>query len=251
MGDNEMSLEEERLDLALKASNEGILDWDLQSGEMYYSNRLLGFLGYGRFGAPNIIEEPEKHVHPEDCARFTRKLNRVLHRGGKLFADEARIRTNSGDWKWFRVRALPLRNEEGILMRLVGSLIDISKRRFAEKALAEERKMIDLILDRVPINVYFKDKDSRFMRANRSTARRMGAGTIANLIGKTDHDFFEKEHADFSRARELEIMKEGIGQEEKLEHEIWGDGHDSWSLVTKKSLAGIEWRVTWDFWSNS
>jgi sigma-B regulation protein RsbU (phosphoserine phosphatase) len=150
MGDHEMSLEEERLDLALKASNEGILDWDLQTGEIYYSNRLLGFLGYGRFGAPNILEEPEKHVHPEDLARLTRKLNRVLYRGGKLFADEARIRTNSGEWKWFRARALPLRDDDGTLMRLVGSLIDISKRRFAEKALAEERKMIDLILDRVP-----------------------------------------------------------------------------------------------------
>ena len=239
MGDHEMSLEEERLDLALKASNEGILDWDLQTGEIYYSNRLLGFLGYGRFGAPNILEEPEKHVHPEDLARLTRKLNRVLYRGGKLFADEARIRTNSGEWKWFRARALPLRDDDGTLRRLVGSLIDISKRRFAEKALAEERKMIDLILDRVPINVYFKDKDSRFMRANRSTAQRVGAGTIANLIGKRDHDFFEKEHADFSRARELEIMETEVGQEEKLEHEIWGDGHESWSLVTKKVWRGL------------
>lgn len=235
-----MTLEEERLDLALKASNEGILDWDLKTGEIYYSNRLLGFLGYGRFGAPNILEEPEKHVHPDDLARFTRKLNRVLHREGKLFADEARIRTNEGEWKWFRARALPLRGDDGSLQRLVGSLIDISKRRFAEDALAEERRMIDLVLDRVPINVYFKDKECRFQRANLSTAQRMGAGTVANLVGKTDHDFFEKEHADLSRARELEIMKTGIGQEEKLEHEIWGDGHDSWSLVTKKVWRGLD-----------
>ncbi|MEN8775362.1 MAG: SpoIIE family protein phosphatase [Akkermansiaceae bacterium] len=235
-----MTVEEERLDLALKASNEGILDWDLKSGEIYYSNRLLGFLGYGRFGAPNFLEEPEKHVHPEDLARFTRKLNRVLHRGGKLFADEARIRTNEGGWKWFRARALPRREEDGTLLRLVGSLIDISKRRFAEDALAEERKMIDLVLDRVPINVYFKDKESRFMRANLSTAKRVGARTVANLVGKTDHEFFEKEHADLSRARELEIMETGKGQEEKLEHEIWEDGHDSWSLVTKKVWRGLD-----------
>ncbi|MEN8870198.1 MAG: PAS domain-containing protein, partial [Akkermansiaceae bacterium] len=235
-----MTVEEERLDLALKASNEGILDWDLKSGEIYYSNRLLGFLGYGRFGAPNFLEEPEKHVHPEDLSRFTRKLNRVLHRGGKLFADEARIRTNEGGWKWFRARALPRREEDGTLLRLVGSLIDISKRRFAEDALAEERKMIDLVLDRVPINVYFKDKESRFMRANLSTAKRVGARTVANLVGKTDHEFFEKEHADLSRARELEIMETGKGQEEKLEHEIWEDGHDSWSLVTKKVWRGLD-----------
>lgn len=49
-----MSLEEERLDLALKASNEGIFDWDLQSGEMYYSNRLLGFWGMGVLGRQTL-----------------------------------------------------------------------------------------------------------------------------------------------------------------------------------------------------
>ncbi len=242
-----MSLEEERLDLALKASNEGIWDWDLIQGEIYYSNRLLGFLGYGRFGAPNIFEEAEEYVHPDDLPDFKRKLDRMLHRGGKMFADEARIRTNEGGWKWFRVRGLPVREEDGSLSRLVGSLIDISKRRFAEDALAEERKMIDLVLDRVPINVYFKDRESRFKRANKATARRMGAGTVANLVNKTDHDFFEQEHADVSRAREMEIMATGVGQEDVMEHEIWGDGHDSWSLVTKKVWVGLNGEVLGTF----
>lgn len=242
-----MSLEEERLELALKASNEGIWDWDLVKGQIYYSNRLLGFLGYGRFGAPNIFEEAEKHVCPDDLPNFKRKLDRVLYRGGKLFADEARIRTNDGEWKWFRVRGLPVREEDGSLSRLVGSLIDISKRRFAEDALAEERRMIDLVLDRVPINVYFKDRESRFQRANVATAQRMGAGTVANLVGKTDHDFFEKEHADASRARELEIMATRGGQEDVMEHEIWGDGHESWSRVTKKVWVGLDGEVLGTF----
>lgn len=242
-----MSLEEERLDLALKASNEGIWDWDLKKGKIYYSNRLLGFLGYGRFGAPNLFEDVAGHVHPDDLPDFQRKLDRVLHRGGKLFGDEARIRTNEGEWKWFRVRGLPVREEDGSLSRLVGGLIDISKRRFAEAALAEERKMIDLVLDRVPINVYFKDRESRFQRANVATAERMGVGTVAELVGKTDHDFFELEHANASRAREQEIMETGEGQEEVLEHEIWGDGHDSWSLVTKKVWVGLDGEVLGTF----
>lgn len=227
--------------MALKASNEGIWDWNVPGGGIYYSNRLLGFLGYGRIGAPNIFAEPGKHVHPDDLDDFSRKINRVVHRGGKLFADEARIRTNEGDWKWFRVRGLPVREEDGTLVRVVGSMIDISKRRFAEEALLEERRRIDLVLDRVPINVYFKDRESRFVRANLSTAERMTGGDLSDLLGKKDEDFFVKEHAEASRATEVEIMESGEGKEETLVKEHWLDGRETWGLVTKwvwRSLHG-------------
>jgi sigma-B regulation protein RsbU (phosphoserine phosphatase) len=239
MGGDAMTLDDERLDLALKASNEGIWDWDVASGEIYYSNRLLMFLRYGRFGAPNIFSDASEHVHPDDLRSFQKKVDRVLLRGGKFLAVESRIRTHDGEWKWFRVRGIPVRDPDGNTIRLVGSLIDITKRRFAEIALAEERSMIDLVLDSVPVNVYFKDRDSRFVRANVATAERMGAGTVEALIGKTDHDFFEGEHADASRAREIEIMETGKGQGEKLEHEFWEDGKESWVLVTKKIWRGM------------
>ncbi len=236
-----MSLEDERLELALKASNEGIWDWDLSSGEIYYSNRLLMFLGYGRIGAPNIFAEVEKRVHPDERVQFQRKLDRLILEGGKLFATEARILTNGGGWKWFRVRGVPERDHEGNAIRVVGSLIDISKRRNAQIALAEERSMVDLVLDSTPVNVYFKDRDSKFVRTNVATAQRMGVKSVAELIGKTDHDFFGKEHADQSRARELKIMETGVGHKEVMEHEVWEDGTESWVLVTKeiwRSMSG-------------
>ena len=61
-----MSEAGDRLTLALKASNEGIWEWNLVSGTIFYSNRVLMFLGYGITGAPNIFKEPEEHVHPEE-----------------------------------------------------------------------------------------------------------------------------------------------------------------------------------------
>lgn len=219
--------------MALKASNEGIWDWDVSGGGIYYSNRLLGFLGYGRIGAPNLFARPGEHVHPDDLDHFSKKLERVVNRGGKLFAEEARIRTKEGEWKWFRIRGLPERNEDGELVRLVGSMIDISKRRFAEEALLEERQRIDLVLDRVPINVYFKDRDSRFMRANQATVDRMAGGKLDDLLGKTDADFLVPELAAASRATEVRIMESGEGQEERLEKERWLDGRETWGLVTK------------------
>ena len=242
-----MSKREELLDLAFKASNEGIWDWDLETGEIYYSNRVLMFLGYGRIGAPNFFADPKPYLHPEDLADFQKKIDRIILRNGKLLAVEPRICNQEGEWKWFRVRGVPIRNPEGDVIRIVGSLIDISKRKFAEIALAEERSLIDLVLDNVPVNVYLKDLDSRFVRANKATAERMGAGTVENLIGKTDHDFFKSEHADAAKATERLIIETGVSHEGLLEHEVWEGGRESWVLVTKKIWKGMNGDVRGTF----
>ena len=242
-----MNLEDERLDLAFKASNEGVWDWDLASGEIYYSNRLLMFLGYGRFGAPNIFTTLTENVHPDDLPMFQRKLDRVVLRGGRLFATESRIWTKGGGWKWFRVRGVPERDHEGNTIRVVGSLIDISKRRLAQIALAEERSMTDLVLDSAPVNIYFKDKESRFVRANIATAKRFGMKSVRKLLGKTDYDFFNKEDADRAREGELKIMETGEGQGEVLEHEVWADGSESWVMVVKQIWRSMSGKVLGTF----
>lgn len=235
-----MNESSDRLELALKASNEGIWEWDLLSGTIFYSNRVLMFLGYGVTGAPNFFKDPEEHVHPEDLKKFIKKRDRVILKKGRLFAMESRVRTRSGEWKWFRMRGIPERDDQGAVLKMVGSLIDISKRKNTELALMEERARIDLVLESVPVNVYFKDRESRFVRANKATALRMGAGSVKELVGKTDHDFFEKTHADASRAKELEIMETGSEKVEELEQEVWEDREDTWVLVTKKVWRNME-----------
>lgn len=229
----------DRLELALKASNEGVWDWDLLGDEVFYSNRVLRFLGFGRFDAPNIFKQVEEYIHQSDQGEWKRQMNGVFSEEENLFAMEPRIRCAGGAWKWFRVRAVPRRDETGQVIRLVGSMIDISKRKNAESELDEERSRIDLLLESVPVNVYLKDRDSRFIRANKATAERMGAESVAEMIGKTDHDFFGSEHADESREHEVRIMETGIGQVDEMEHEIWEDGHETWVMVTKMPWIGL------------
>lgn len=230
----------DRLELALKASNEGVWDWDLKTKEIFYTNRVLGFLGFGRYDTQNIFEDPSDHVHPDDLPEWERQLDAVFDGEEDLFAMEPRIRSAGGMWKWFRVRGVPRRDDGGKVIRLVGSLIDISKRKSAELELEEERARIDLLLESVPVNVYLKDRESRFLRANRATAERMGVKSLEDLIGKTDHDFFGSEHADEAREMELRIMETRIGQVEEMEHEDWEDGHETWVMVTKMPWIGLD-----------
>lgn len=230
-----MTIEDERLDLAFKASNEGIWDWDIASGEIFYTNRLMMFLEFGRIAAPNIFTESEENVHPDDLEKFQSKLDRVILHKRNLFAVEARVQTfSTKEWKWFRIRGVPVRDESGNVTRMVGSLIDISKRRFAQAALVKERKMVDLVFDGVPVNVFFKDHESRYQRANLAAAERFGLSSVKELVGKTNHDLYEKKFADATRAEEVKILESGEGGELSVVQEFWEDGRVSWAMVMKR-----------------
>lgn len=174
-------------------------------------------------------------------------LRRVLQEGEDLFAVEPRVKTKRGDWKSFRVRGTPVRDGLGKVTRIAGSLIDISKRKEAERQLAEERHLIETLLDNIPMNVYLKDEESRFVMANLPTARKMGLSSVKDLIGKSDVDFFSDEHASNARLVEKEIMASGGGVEDLTEHEKWNDREDTWVKSTKHAWIGHDGKVRGTF----
>src|SRR5262249_44468419 len=104
---------------------------------------------------------------------------------------------------------------------------DLSERRRTEEALEQERYLLHTLMDYLPDSIYFKDRESRFLRINRALALKFGLVDPAEAVGKTDFDFFTEEHARQSFADEQELIRSGhpvIGLEEK---ETWPDGHDT------------------------
>lgn len=241
------SWNDDRLELALRASKEGVWDWDFESGSIYYSRRALRFFGFRKDEAPNIFAERESLMDEASSAAVDEALRRVCQEGEELFAVESRVRTRDDEWKWFRVRGTPVRDGLGKVIRLVGSLIDISKRMATEAELGEERALIKTLLDSIPMNVYFKDVESRFVMANLPTAVKMDLSSPEQLLGKTDDDFFSPEHADHARAFEEEIMRTGVGKTDVTEHEKWEDREDTWVKTTKRIWKGPEGEVKGTF----
>ena len=92
-------------------------------------------------------------------------------------------------------------------------------------------------MDNLPGNIYFKDRDSRFVAVNRAMLYWTGFKDQSEIIGKTDQDLFAEEHADAALADEQKIIATGqpiVGIEEK---ETWPDGHETWVSTTK-----VPWR---------
>lgn len=223
-----------RLELALRASNEGIWDWWTAKPEIYYSRRILEFLECGGQIAPNFFLPPHATVHPDDRERFASAVANALEPAGpELLAVDCRVRTGSDAWRWLRIRGIVVRDRAGAATRIAGSMIDISRRKAAEAQIEEERHLLRMLIDHVPLQVYFKDRDSRFVLTNRQMAEWMGLQQPGELIGKHDRDFFGQEHAEGAATDEKQIMESGIPLTGKLERETWHAGSDTWVLTSK------------------
>ncbi len=228
------STSQDRLELALQASNEGVWDWYVGEDPIYYSERVLGFLGHEAETAPNIITKAKDYFHEDDLPDFEHALqNSLADAGEDILASECRYRHPDGSWHWLRIRGIAVRDAQKKTTRMVGSIIDISQRKTAEIALEEERYRLRELIENIPVNVYYKDEESRFVMANTSIAKRFGAQSGQDLVGKTDHDFFGKTHADTARADEIRIMQLREPQINTIQRETWEGKEDTWVEITK------------------
>ena len=112
---------------------------------------------------------------------------------------------------------------------------EITERKQAEEALAQEQYLMQALMDNVPDYIYFKDRESRFTRTSKSHAQAFGLSDPAQAVGKTDFDFFTEEHARPAYEDEQQIIHTGqpITKEER---ETWADRPDTWVLTTKLPL---------------
>ena len=129
----ELRASEERFALAVRGSTDGIWDWDVVSGEVYYAPRFKELLGYAEDEFPNVFASFESHLHPEDRQRTLEVLQAHLEQRGDFDA-EYRLLTKSHGYRWFRARGQAIWDAEKHATRMAGSITDITVMRTAREA---------------------------------------------------------------------------------------------------------------------
>ncbi|MGE9295935.1 MAG: SpoIIE family protein phosphatase [Puniceicoccales bacterium] len=99
-----------------------------------------------------------------------------------------------------------------------------------------DRKLFHALMEQTPDRVYFKDLRSRFLVVSAALANKHGCKESSELLGKTDFDFFDAEHAKDAFEDERDIILTGKPIINKEEREIWPDGSVTWVSTTKMPL---------------
>ncbi len=146
---------------------------------------------------------------------------------------------------WIRVSAELLMIDS--CRHVVIAVDDITDRKRAEEAVVHEQNLLRSLMNNIPDSIYFKDTESRFIRVNKGLADWHGVSDPAEVVGKTDFDFFTEQHARKSYADEQRILETGqplVGIEEK---ETWADGRVTWVSTTKMPLRDEDGRIIGTF----
>ena len=123
---------EERYALAVRGSTDGLWDWNILSGEVFYADRFKELIGYSPDEFPNRFDSFRDHLHPEDLDA-TLKAIEQHHQERVPYDVEYRLRTKRGEYKWFRARGQAIWDEHGKAFRMAGSIQDINERKQMEK----------------------------------------------------------------------------------------------------------------------
>jgi len=148
---------------------------------------------------------------------------------------EYRLRTKDG--RVVQVETMSsLIYRDGKPFAIQGIARDITERKRVEEIAAAQQRLLDSLIRTVPDLVYFKDRESRFIRINEAYARKAGFTDIHAALGKTDFDIFGERHARQAYEDEKRIMATGQPMIDQEEREDWPDGHVTWASSTKMPM---------------
>ena len=134
-----LRVSEERFRLAMEATKDGLWDWDIPSGAVYYSPSYWSMLGYDADPRAQSTAAWIEMIHPEERDAVLAANTDCVENRCETFQIEYRVRTRDGEWKWIQGRGKAVaRGEDGRALRMIGTHIDITERKQTE----EEREKL-------------------------------------------------------------------------------------------------------------
>lgn len=159
--ENELYRSQERLSLVLKGSNDGIWDYSLETGEIYFSPRWKEMLGFNEQEFEDSFTAWQKQIHPHDLGNILLAWTDCMNQVADSFQIEYRMQSKNDAWIWIECRGLALLDGNNRPVRLTGSHTDITARKNVEQALFEAKEHAEVTLQSIGDAVITLDKDGK------------------------------------------------------------------------------------------
>ncbi len=230
---------EEGLKRILDATDDGIWDYNLVTGEFRYSDRWAEMLGFSQGEVSNFGCFCDSNTHPEDIERFRRAFADYLEGRAESYAIEFRLKTKNGGYKWIYSRGKVVEwSRDGTPVRVVGAHTDISEQKHAEQALRSKEQLLAKSQEIAHLGSWVLESDTQHLYWSDEVYRIFGIQphdfpasyeAFLELVHPEDramvHDFFRSSMSKDQESYDLEhrVIRRDTGEirhvHEKCEHE--------------------------------
>jgi len=207
---------------------------DVANGDILDVNRtIMEMYGYSRDEMLRLkLNDLSLGTPPYSGEDMMRWIRRAVETGPQVF--EWRSRRKNGELFWAEVALKSTSiGGEGRIMVVVR---DVSKRKNAEEDLRESRQILRSVLDTIPVRVFWKDENLKYLGCNRPFAMDAGLSSPGEIVGKSDFDLVWKKDAGNFRRVDLQVIDSGVPKLQYEEQRVVADGRKIWLRMSKTPL---------------
>jgi PAS domain S-box-containing protein len=211
---------ESQLWFALNEAMDGLWDWDVGSGAVFFSPQLKRMLGYGPDERLPPLDSWSRNIHPEDAERVLQLMDRHLQGRSVRYEAEYRLRTRNGQYLRVLDRGRVCeRNDQGQPTRVVGMVQDVTQEREAREALQRSEQAQRTLIEALPDVILRLDLEGRHLFVSEKVSTLTDL-PVATILGRTNQELGLPETLcrfwdDALRA----IERTGQAQELEFEHD--------------------------------
>ena len=230
-----------RWKFAVQGNGDGLWDWNVKTGEVYFSDNWKSMLGFKPEELKNNLDTWESRVHPEEIDWVTEKIQEYFDGKTPNYETEHRVKCKDGKYKWILDRGIALEYDaDGKPIRLIGTHHDITEKKIAEEEIRMKNKMLDAnnrflndIFGMIPLRLFWKDKNLIYIGCNKLFALDAGLSKAEDIIGKSDNDLVWKDHAELYQNDDKKIIETGLPLLGYEEQQTNSNGEIGWLKTYK------------------
>jgi PAS domain S-box-containing protein len=216
----------------------GYLDWSVD----LFDDKVEEITGYPREVFDSRQLKWSDILVEEDAKSFKEIFARAL-KSRTACVREFRIKTREGEIKWIQDRSSIVFHEDGKVESIDGIFFDITERKQVEENLRESQRMLQLVMDTIPVRVFWKDLNLNYLGCNHPFALDAGLKSPEEIIGRNDFDLGWLEQAELYRSDDRSVMQTGCPKLGYEEPQTMPDGGRIWLRTNKVPLFDAEGRI--------
>ncbi len=172
--EDELKISNERFAYSSQATSDAIWDWDMVTDEIIVGANYSNIFGHCFKNNSIMAADCEHFVHPDDKEEYLKNIVEVLDSNSNKWSDEYRYLKSDGSYADVNDKAIIIRNSEGLPIRMIGAMQDITHKKRLEDKLRQSEERFKGTFEHSPVGMAIMSIDGYWIEVNNRSCEILG-----------------------------------------------------------------------------